>query len=52
MGACADMWQDEVDKVGEDFAFERITRDEGMRALRRLGFDAQEAADLLDEAVS
>jgi tellurite resistance protein len=52
MGACADMWQEEVEKVGQDFAFGRITRDEAMQAMRRLGFDANEAKDMLDEAVA
>ena len=52
MGACSDMWLDEVEKIGEDFAFDKLTRDEAMKALQRKGFDADEARAILDEAVA
>lgn len=52
MSASKDMWMDEVERVGEDFAFERITRDQAMNRLSRLGFDADEAGTMLDEAVA
>ena len=44
-----DLWLAEVDRVGEDFADGRITRDEAEAELKRLGFDPQEIADQLDE---
>lgn len=50
MGACADMFQDAVEKVGEDFAFDRITHEEGMKELRRLGFDHDESLEMLAAA--
>lgn len=48
MGACKDMWMDEVEQIGEDFAAEKLTREEAMAALKRKGFDAHEASDMLD----
>ena len=52
MGACSDLWLDEVEKIGEDYAFDRITRDEAMKRLCGKGFDADEAATMLDEAIA
>lgn len=52
MSATKDMWMDDVERVGEDFAAERLTRDQAMSRLSQLGFDPQEASDMLDEAVA
>ena len=52
MGACADMWQEAVEQVGEDFALGKLTREEAMQDLHHLGFSANEAREMLDEAVS
>lgn len=52
MSASKDMWMDAVERVGEDFACDRITREEALNKLSRLGFDNGEAEVMLDEAVS
>lgn len=52
MGACSDMWLDEVERIGEEYALDKLTREEAMKALRRKGLDPHEAQDLLDEAVA
>lgn len=50
MGAAKDMWMNEVERVGEEYSLDRITRDEAVSALKRLGFDRDEAETMLDEA--
>ena len=50
MGAVKDLWMDEIEKIGEDFASERLTRDEAVYALKRKGFDSHEIDDILDRA--
>jgi len=50
MGAAKDMWMNEVERVGEDFAAGVIDRDDAMATLKRLGFSATESSDMLDEA--
>lgn len=52
MSASAQFWMDTVERVTEDFAFDRITREQALNKLYRLGFDEWEAADILDEAIS
>jgi len=52
MGAAKDMWMDAVEDVTEGFGFDRLTRDEALKALARLGFDRGEAENMLDEAVA
>lgn len=52
MGAAKDMWIDEVERVGEDYAAERLTHEEAVKKLTRLGLDAGEASDMLAEVVS
>lgn len=52
MSATKDMWMDEVERVGTDFAFEKIDREAALNRLSRLGFDPQEAADMLDAAIA
>jgi hypothetical protein len=46
------MWQEEVERVVEDFAFDRLTHTEATEKLRLLGFHPQEARDMLDEAIA
>lgn len=52
MGAAKELWMDEVGRVGDDFAAEKLTHDEAMKKLQRLGFDHSEASDMLAEAVA
>lgn len=52
MGAAKDLWMDEVERVGEDYCAEKLTRDEAMAKLSRLGFDPWEASDMLALAIA
>lgn len=52
MGAAKDIWMAEVELIGEKFADGKISRAEAFDSLRRLGFDRQEAAEMLDEATA
>lgn len=52
MSMTKDMWMDEVERVGDEFAAERLTPEEAVNKLTRLGFDPGEAETMLDEAVS
>lgn len=52
MGASKDMWMDAIERIGEDFAFDRIDRDTAIARLQRLGIDTHEAETMLDEAVA
>lgn len=52
MGAAKDMWMDEIETVCDDFRVERLDRAEAMDRLRRLGLDADEAANLLNGAIA
>ena len=52
MGAAKEMWMNEVEQIGEDYAAGKTDRDEAMKLLWRKGFDAQEASDMLAEAVA
>ena len=52
MGWAKDRWMDEVERVGDNYAAEKLTREEAMKELRHLGFDPQEASDMLAEAVA
>lgn len=52
MSYSKDMWIEAVERVGDDFVAERLTRDEALAKLVRLGIDLSEALDMLDEAVS
>ncbi len=47
-----DMWMDEVERITDDFCFEQITLEEGISALKRIGFDVHEAETLLKEAIA
>jgi hypothetical protein len=49
MGATKDMWMDEVERIQEDYASQRLTRAEAGRMLIRMGFDSEEADDLLNQ---
>ncbi len=51
MGACADLWQSEVDRIVDQYAMEELSREEASTALIRKGFEPYEAATLLDEAI-
>lgn len=52
MGACADLWQEEVDRIIEQFRLNEISKVDAIRELQRKGFDTLEATDLLIEATS
>lgn len=52
MSATKDLWLEEVEQICEQFANGDWTREEAFRELQRKGFDAQEARDMLDEAVA
>jgi hypothetical protein len=52
MGACADLWQDEIERITDEYAAGKLDRDEAMKELWRKGLSAQEASDLLAEAIS
>lgn len=52
MGAAKELWMDEVEQVGDDYAFDKITRDEAAEKLKRLGFDWDEIEDMLDAALA
>lgn len=52
MGAAKDMWMAEVEKIGNDFQSEKMTREEAKAALLLKGFDQDEADDMLDAAVA
>jgi len=45
MGAAKEMWMAEVERVYDDFADEKLTEDEAVATLIRLGFDKPEAED-------
>ena len=49
MSLTKDIWMDEVERIQEDFAAERLTRIEAGRKLIHMGFDSEEADDLLDQ---
>lgn len=51
MGACADLWQEEVERIVEQFTLEEIGRDDAFRELKRKGLNADEIYDILDTAV-
>lgn len=52
MGACKDLWMDEVERIGDDFAADKISHEEAMESLIRKGFEPYEAATMLDEVIS
>lgn len=52
MGAAKDLWMDEVEQVGEDYRTEKLTHDDAMKKMQRLGFDASEASDMLAEGIA
>lgn len=41
----SDMWMEEHERIGEDYASGQIERDEAERRLRSLGFDRHEIAE-------
>lgn len=52
MGACADWWQEEVERIVEQYRLEEIARTDAIRELSRKGLDAYEAQNLLNEATA
>ncbi len=52
MGAAKDLWMDEVEQVCDDYRTEKMTRDDAMKKMQRLGFDATEASDMLAEVIA
>ena len=47
MGAAKEMWMAEQERICEAFDAEKISEDEAVKELERLGFDKHEALDLL-----
>jgi demethoxyubiquinone hydroxylase (CLK1/Coq7/Cat5 family) len=52
MGACSDWWQEEVERIVEQFRLDEISHKDALRELHRKGLDLQEARDLLNEAIA
>jgi hypothetical protein len=52
MGAVKEMWQDEVDRILDQYCFDHLTLEEAINELRLLGFDKYEARDLLANAAA
>ena len=52
MGRVKEMWMQRIENTTEDFAFGRITQEEAINTLIRLGIDADEAQTMLTEATS
>lgn len=52
MSYCSDLWLSEVESVGDDFAADKISRDEAMESLIRKGFEPYEAATMLEEVIA
>ena len=51
MGACSDWHIEEQENTCERFACGSLERKEAFQMLVRIGFDPQEAQDLLNEAI-
>ncbi len=47
-----DMWMDEVERVGEDFAADRLTLEAATDRLVRIGLDRDEAETMLKEGTA
>ena len=52
MGCTKDWWQEEIDRLVEQWTLGEISRKDALRELHRKGLDLQEARDLLNEAIS
>ena len=52
MSYSKELYIEAIEQVCEDYAFDRITIDEGLDRLSRLGIDNDEAQTMLSEAVS
>lgn len=52
MSMTKDMWMDACDQAVEIFCDGKLTRDQAIRELERLGLGASEARDLLDGAIA
>lgn len=49
MGAAKDLWMMEIEDVEQDYADGKLTEQEAIDALKRLGFDPWEAMDHIYE---
>lgn len=47
-----DMWFDEIERITDQFTEDRLSLDEAITELKRIGLDAHEARDLLQEAAA
>jgi Holliday junction resolvasome RuvABC DNA-binding subunit len=52
MGAMADYFIEQQESICDDFAADKLTREEATKALVRMGFDSQESRELLDGAIA
>lgn len=52
MGRAKELWMDEVERVGDEFAAGKIEREEAETRLRQCGFDPGEISDMLGAAVA
>lgn len=52
MSRTKDMWMDEIERIEDDFAANKLSRDEAIYAMKRLGLDVLEASNLLDSVIS
>ena len=48
MGRVKELWQSEIDRIGEDYFLGRITLEDSIISLKTLGYDRFEAAEYLD----
>ena len=52
MSGTKDMWLDEQERICDEYASGGMDMAEAHKALIRMGFDTQEATDLLENSVS
>lgn len=52
MSMTKDMYMDEIEQVCVDFSDDKLTREEALDRLFRLGLDADEAGNLLNGAIA
>ena len=50
MGAAKEMWMAEQERIIDDYCADKITEEEAIQDLKRLGFDKHEALDLLQNS--
>ena len=52
MGAVKDMWQSEIDHIGEEYCLDHLTLEEAINELSKLGFNRSEAEDYLANCIA